>query len=109
MEIPPRATSAAFDRLAAIRMNTPEIGCLRVAVEGGGCSGLKYVFDLVEHADPGDLVLRRGEERILIDRVSLPFLSGAVIDFYSDIIGDRFGIENPNATSSCGCGTSFSL
>ena len=81
---------------------------LRVAVEGGGCSGFQYEIKLDEPAED-DLVLEGKGERVVVDSVSLPFLSNAVIDFSEEIIGARFVIDNPNATSSCGCGTSFSM
>jgi iron-sulfur cluster assembly accessory protein len=79
-----------------------------VAVEGGGCSGFQYEIKLDDPAED-DLVLEGHGERVVVDSVSLPFLSNAVIDFSEELIGARFVIENPNATSSCGCGTSFSM
>jgi iron-sulfur cluster assembly accessory protein len=81
---------------------------LRVAVEGGGCSGFQYEIDLDEPRED-DLVLEGDGQKVVVDAVSLPFLVNAVIDFSEELIGARFVIENPNATSSCGCGTSFSL
>lgn len=81
---------------------------LRVAVEGGGCSGFQYEIKL-DAPEDDDLILEKNGERVLVDQVSLPFLAGAVIDFTEELIGARFTIENPNATSSCGCGTSFSM
>ena len=82
---------------------------LRVTVEGGGCSGFQYKFDIVETRDDDDLVLDAEGRCILIDSVSVEYLSGSVIDFSDELIGAAFKIENPNATASCGCGTSFSL
>jgi iron-sulfur cluster assembly accessory protein len=94
--------------LAEINEASGEAKALRVAVEGGGCSGFQYEIALdTPRAD--DLVLEGNGQKVLIDEVSLPFLSGAVIDFTEELIGARFVIENPNATSSCGCGTSFSM
>jgi iron-sulfur cluster assembly accessory protein len=85
---------------------------LRVAVDGGGCSGFQYDISLDDPAED-DLVLAgagdTASERVVIDAVSLPFLENAVIDYTEELIGARFVIENPNATSSCGCGTSFSM
>ena len=81
---------------------------LRVAVSGGGCSGFQYEIDLDAPKDD-DLVLEGAGEKVVIDSVSLPFLASATIDFADELIGARFVIENPNATSSCGCGTSFSI
>ena len=81
---------------------------LRVAVEGGGCSGFQYEIKLDDPADD-DLVLEGQGQKVVVDTVSLPFLENAVIDFTEELIGARFTIENPNASSSCGCGTSFSM
>ncbi len=108
LTVPPKVTDRAFSRLAEINDGAEKPQALRVAVEGGGCSGFQYDIRLDE---PGsdDLVLEGSGQRVLIDPVSLPFLANAVIDFSEEIIGARFVIENPNATASCGCGTSFSI
>ncbi len=108
LTLPPKVTDRAFARLAEINAASGAPKALRVAVEGGGCSGFQYDIRL---DDPGedDLVLEKDGQKVLVDSVSLPFLSNAVIDFADEIIGARFVIENPNATSSCGCGTSFSI
>jgi iron-sulfur cluster insertion protein len=82
---------------------------LRVSVEGGGCSGFQYQFDLVTETAPDDLLLERNGARVVIDPVSVDYLRGSEIDFVDDLIGAQFKIKNPNATASCGCGTSFSL
>lgn len=108
MTLPPRVTDRAFARLAEIAAAVGEARPLRVAVEGGGCSGFHYDIRL-DDAAPGDLVLEKDGLAVLVDEVSLPFLSGAVIDFTDELIGARFVVQNPNATSSCGCGTSFSV
>lgn len=108
LTLPPRVTDRAFARLAEIAEAVGERRPLRVAVEGGGCSGFHYDIRLDDPA-PGDLVLEKDGLAVLVDEVSLPFLAGAVIDFTDELIGARFVVENPNATSSCGCGTSFSL
>ena len=81
---------------------------MRVAVEGGGCSGFQYEIKLDEPAED-DLVLEGQGQKVVVDSVSLPFLADATIDFTEELIGARFVIENPNASSSCGCGTSFSM
>ena len=107
MDLPPTVTSRAFARLAEIGAASDGVA-LRVAVEGGGCSGFQYEIKLDAPADD-DLVLEGEGEKVVVDAVSLPFLSGATIDFTEELIGARFVIENPNATSSCGCGTSFSI
>lgn len=109
LALPPRVTDRAFDRLRAICEATGEAKSLRVAVEGGGCSGFQYDIRLEDTAASDDLVLEKDGMRVLVDAVSLPFLSNAVIDFTEELIGARFVIENPNATASCGCGTSFSI
>ncbi|MEJ6398105.1 HesB/IscA family protein [Yoonia sp. 208BN28-4] len=107
MTVPPKVTPRAFERLSEIGA-AAQGKALRVAVEGGGCSGFQYEIDLDEPKDD-DLVLEGSGEKVLIDSVSLPFLTDAVIDFSEELIGARFVINNPNATSSCGCGTSFSM
>ncbi|MGH1578952.1 HesB/IscA family protein [Planktotalea sp.] len=107
MNIPPTVTPRAFERLSEI--GAAEQGqALRVAVEGGGCSGFQYEIKLDTPAND-DLILEGAGEKVVVDSVSLPFLENAVIDFSEELIGARFTIENPNATSSCGCGTSFSM
>ena len=105
--LPPKVTERAFERLAEIGAGA-QGKVLRVAVEGGGCSGFQYEIQL-DDAEADDLVLEGAGENVVVDSVSLPFLSNAVIDFTDEIIGARFVIDNPNATASCGCGTSFSM
>ena len=82
---------------------------LRVSVEGGGCSGFQYKFDFEQAKADDDLVLTRDGATVLIDPVSLQYMAGAEIDYVDDLIGAAFKINNPVATASCGCGTSFSL
>ncbi len=108
LSLPPTVTERAFARLAEINADADMPKALRVAVEGGGCSGFQYDIRLDDPAED-DLVLEGGGQRVVVDSMSLPFLSNAVIDFTEELIGARFTIENPNATSSCGCGTSFSM
>ena len=107
LTLPPKVTDRAFARLAEIN-GEGDMKALRVAVEGGGCSGFQYEIKLDDPADD-DLVLEGQGQKVVVDSVSLPFLENAVIDFTEELIGARFTIENPNATSSCGCGTSFSM
>jgi len=107
MQMPPKVTNRAFERLAEIGASD-QGQALRIAVEGGGCSGFQYEIKLDAPADD-DLVLEGQGEKVVVDSVSLPFLTDAVIDFSEELIGARFVIENPNASSSCGCGTSFSM
>jgi iron-sulfur cluster insertion protein len=108
MHVPPKVTDRAFARLAEINDGANPPQALRVAVEGGGCSGFQYDIRLDSPAED-DLVLEKNGQKVLIDSTSLPFLAEATIDFAEELIGARFTIENPNATSSCGCGTSFSI
>ncbi|MGC3936734.1 HesB/IscA family protein [Roseobacter sp. EG26] len=107
MQLPPKVTPRAFDRLAEIGAAT-DGKALRVAVEGGGCSGFQYEIALDEPRED-DLILEGSGQKVVVDAVSLPFLGGATIDFTEELIGARFVIDNPNASSSCGCGTSFSM
>ena len=108
LTLPPKVTERAFARLAEINDGAQPAQALRVAVEGGGCSGFQYEITL-DKAEADDLILEGAGQKVVIDAVSLPFLSNAVIDFSDELIGARFVIENPNASSSCGCGTSFSM
>ena len=107
MHLPPKVTDRAFERLAEIGA-ADQGKALRVAVEGGGCSGFQYEIALDDPAED-DLVLEGHGQKVVVDTVSLPFLENAVIDFSEELIGARFVIDNPNAASSCGCGTSFSM
>jgi iron-sulfur cluster assembly accessory protein len=90
---------------------TQEIGqnALRVSVLGGGCSGFRYDFEIVGQTNDDDLVIEKSGARVVIDPISVPYMAGSQIDFVDDLIGASFKIANPNATASCGCGTSFSL
>ena len=102
-------TERTFERLAEIAESSGEAKALRVAVLGGGCSGFQYEFALDGAAADGDTVIESQGQRVLVDAESLPFLAGSVIDFKDELIGARFAVENPNATATCGCGTSFSI
>lgn len=102
-------TEAAAKRIARIVSGEPGKSALRVSVEGGGCSGFSYKFDLVEGPDDGDVAIERDGATVLIDDISLVYLGGSVIDFVDDLMGQSFQIRNPNAVASCGCGTSFSI
>jgi iron-sulfur cluster assembly accessory protein len=82
---------------------------LRVSVEGGGCSGFQYKFDLVADREADDIVIERDGAVVLIDEMSVGYMEGSEIDFVDDLIGASFKIQNPNATAACGCGTSFSI
>jgi iron-sulfur cluster assembly accessory protein len=99
----------AARRIASILAGEPDGTALRVSVSGGGCSGFQYGFDLDKTRTEDDLILERNGAVVLIDSVSLPFVGGSEIDFVDDLIGQSFQVKNPNATASCGCGTSFSI
>jgi len=107
--LPVTLTESAARRIVEIVADETDNKLLRISVEGGGCSGFQYKFDLVPEAAADDLVLERAGARVLIDPVSLNYLSGSEIDFIDDLMGSQFRINNPQATASCGCGTSFSL
>lgn len=109
MTEPVTVTERAARRIAEIVARESAGRVLRVSVEGGGCSGFQYKFDLVPEAAPDDLVLERSGAKVVIDAVSLGFMAGSEIDFVDDLIGASFRINNPKATQSCGCGTSFSV
>ena len=99
----------AAKRIAEIVAKEPPGTILRVSVEGGGCSGFQYKFDLVRAQEADDLVVERNGTRVLIDPVSVEYMKGSEIDFVDDLIGAAFKIHNPIAKAGCGCGTSFSL
>lgn len=82
---------------------------LRVAVLAGGCSGFQYKFELDDAPQPDDLVISRGAATVVVDPASLDLLAGAELDFAEELMGSYFAVRNPNAKSSCGCGTSFSV
>jgi iron-sulfur cluster insertion protein len=102
-------TEQAAKRIVAILANEAPGAVFRVSVEGGGCSGFQYRFVVDAAPTAEDAVLERDGARVAIDPASLGFLGGAKIDFVVDLMGQSFRVENPNAVSSCGCGTSFSL
>src|SRR5215471_13859881 len=102
-------SSAAARRLKAISSEEGRPLMLRVAVEGGGCSGFQYKFDLVDHAEEDDLKVERDGAAAVVDVVSLALLNGSEIDFADELAAAEFRVRNPNAKSSCGCGVSFSI
>jgi iron-sulfur cluster assembly accessory protein len=102
-------TDAAAKRIATIVAAEPGKTALRVSVEGGGCSGFSYKFDLVEIRNDDDVAIEKDGATVLIDDLSLVYMGGSVIDFVDDLMGQSFQIRNPNAVASCGCGTSFSV
>ncbi|WEX78841.1 iron-sulfur cluster insertion protein ErpA [Sinorhizobium numidicum] len=102
-------SDAAANRIAAILQAEKDKKAMRVSVEGGGCSGFSYKFDLVDAENEDDLVLEKGNAKVLIDSLSLIYMGGSEIDFVDNLLGQSFQIKNPNAVASCGCGTSFSI
>lgn len=102
-------TDAAARRIAAIVARDAEKTALRVSVEGGGCSGFSYKFDLVNDRADDDIVIEKNNARVLIDSMSVMYMEGSEIDFVDDLMGQSFQIKNPNAVASCGCGTSFAI
>ena len=102
-------TERAARRIAEILAGEKAASVLRVAVEGGGCSGFQYRFDIERASAPDDLVIERAGAKVVIDPVSLQYLAGSQIDFSDELIGASFRIDNPKATASCGCGTSFAI
>ena len=101
-------TERAAQRIGEILADDPGAK-LRVSVEGGGCSGFQYKFDIEHDQADDDIVLARGGATVLIDAISLQYLAGSEIDFVDDLIGASFKVNNPLAKASCGCGTSFTL
>ncbi|WP_457583069.1 iron-sulfur cluster insertion protein ErpA [Ensifer canadensis] len=102
-------SDAAAKRIATILRSDGHKNAMRVSVEGGGCSGFSYKFDLVDDANDDDLVLEKDHAKVLIDSLSLVYMGGSEIDFIDNLLGQSFQIKNPNAVASCGCGTSFSI
>jgi len=109
MSEPITVTERAAQRIAEIVACENQARLLRVSVEGGGCSGFQYKFNLVAQAETDDVVFERSGAKVVIDPVSMGFLAGSEIDFVDDLIGASFRVNNPKATQSCGCGTSFSI
>jgi iron-sulfur cluster assembly accessory protein len=109
MTVSIHVTDRAARRISEIISGEAETKMLRVSVKAGGCTGFQYSFDLVADRDQGDTVIEKQGATVLIDEVSLPFMAGSEIDFVDDLIGASFKISNPNATASCGCGTSFTV
>jgi iron-sulfur cluster assembly accessory protein len=102
-------TERAARRIKEIMAGEPAGSMLRISVNGGGCSGFQYGFDVDATRQEDDLAIERDGATVLVDQVSLQYMEGSTIDFVDDLIGQSFKIENPQATMSCGCGTSFSI
>lgn len=102
-------TERAASRIAEIVAAEGRQAALRVAVLAGGCSGFQYKFELDEAVQPDDLVIERGAARVFVDSASLDLLAGSELDYTDELMGSHFAVRNPNATSACGCGTSFAV
>jgi len=115
LSVSPRApegillAESAAKRLARLAEVEGKPVMLRVAVDGGGCSGFQYRLELVDVPEADDLVIRRDGQAAVIDPVSIPFLKGSEIAFVDELAGAQFVVRNPNASSSCGCGVSFAI
>ena len=102
-------SARAAQRIGEILKKEPPGTMLRLSVEGGGCSGFQYKFDMDRNKGSEDTLVRRDDAIVLVDQMSLQFLAGSEIDFVDDLIGASFRVNNPNAKASCGCGTSFAV
>ena len=107
---PIQVSDSAIQRIRAIIANEDEPGLkLRLSVSGGGCSGFQYNFSLDAKTEPGDIDVQRDDVTVTVDAMSLMYVLGSELDFVEDLTGSYFRVNNPNAASSCGCGTSFSI
>lgn len=104
-----KVSERAAAKIAMLIAESAGTEAFRVTVEGGGCSGFQYKFDLVDHVEDDDVVVRRSGAVVVVDPISLPYMLGSEIDLSSNLMGEALEVHNPLATSSCGCGTSFSI
>jgi iron-sulfur cluster assembly accessory protein len=100
---------SAAHRVAAIAAKQGKPARLRLSVEGGGCSGFQYKFDLADASDADDTIVETDGTELVVDAMSLELVSGCVVDFVESLGGAAFKVENPNATAGCGCGSSFAV
>ena len=107
--LPVTVSASAAAKINAIMAKEGFDKYLRVSVNGGGCSGFEYKFGFADAPEDDDLVVERDGAKVVIDEISLEFLTGSEIDYVNELIGAAFKIHNPNATANCGCGTSFSI
>ena len=108
-ETPVTLSASAARRIGEIIAAEANATMLRISVEGGGCSGFQYKYELVDEKTDDDLAITRDGATVLVDSLSLMYMTGSEIDFVDDLIGAAFKIHNPNAVAGCGCGTSFSV
>ena len=102
-------TESAAKRIAFLASKEPKPVMMRVAVLGGGCSGFQYNFSFEDQRNEDDLVIEQGGAAVLVDSTSLELLKGSELDYVEEMVGASFQVKNPNASSSCGCGNSFSI
>ncbi len=102
-------TPGAARRIVEVMRTESAGAALRISVDGGGCSGFQYKFGIETTRQPDDIIIERDGATVLLDETSLQFMSGSVLDYVDDLVGQAFKITNPQATASCGCGTSFSV
>jgi iron-sulfur cluster assembly accessory protein len=108
-EAPVTLTASAARRIAEVLKSEPAGSRMRLGVNGGGCSGFSYDFQFVAAGEPDDIAVSRDGVTLLVDAVAVPYLAGAEVDFVDDLMGQYFKVNNPNATATCGCGTSFAV
>ena len=109
MTAPLTLSPSAAARVAAIAAKQAKPAILRLAVEGGGCSGFQYRFALADAADDGDMIAETEGVKLVVDPVSLDLVAGCVVDYVESLGGSAFKVENPNASAGCGCGSSFAI
>jgi len=102
-------TDAAARRIRQILSSEPEGTFLRLSVEGGGCSGFSYKYDMTTEQGEDDLIIEKEGAKIVVDRISLDYVKGSQLDYVADLMGSAFKIHNPMATAKCGCGSSFAV
>jgi iron-sulfur cluster assembly accessory protein len=108
-DAPISVTAAAAKRILFVVSDEPEGTVLRISVSGGGCSGFSYGFELTTQRADDDLVIDRDGATVVVDPISAEYLRGSQLDFVDDLMGQAFKMINPNATATCGCGTSFAM
>lgn len=109
LDAPVTLSSSAARRISEVLKSEPTGTKMRLSVAGGGCSGFSYDFQFVTETEADDVAITRDGTTLLVDAVALPYLAGAEVDFVDDLMGQYFKVNNPNATATCGCGTSFAV
>ena len=109
MESTVNITARAANRIVEITAGQAQPHSLRISVNGGGCSGFQYDFAIAAERNDDDIAIEKDGATVLIDSISLGYMSGSTVDFVDDLIGQSFKVQNPLAKASCGCGTSFTI